>query len=197
MKRLAGDARRSGWARWLSPRVGSVGLLGTAGCLVPDTDYCALVYGDRSCPEDRGSCVLAKETTAHTGIDDGCSASVPRDFVSVHYGLPTSVAASEDRPGDPRSLQGMLSGLGYEGCATVDELETRLGPTVAGVADVRRHLEERGHTRRAAMALDSGHVAAIVAFDVAVTALIDECLQSGTETGGSGSESSGPTGDGP
>lgn len=183
------------WGRRLSSRAGSVGLLVTTGCLVPDADYCALVHGDRSCPQDRSICVLAKESASHADIDDGCSASVPEEFVHVRYGLPTSVAAPEGSPDDPRSLQGVLNHLGYERCASIDDLEARLGPLVADMANVRKHLEERGHVRLAAMALDDRQAGAIGAFDAAVTAWVDECLLSETETTGSSSESGDTTGE--
>lgn len=177
------DVQHGGWARRLFVCAGAVGHLGATGCLVPDTDYCAFLYGDLSCPAEQSFCVLAKEPTSHTNIDDGCSATVPKGFVRVHYGLPTSIAAPAERPDDPRSLEGILAHLGYDGCGSADELDVSLGPAVAGVADVRRHLGERGHTRRAAMALESKHVGAIGAFDAAVTTWIDACTtQDGVAT---------------
>lgn len=197
MTRSSSNIWHGGWARWLCASVGSWGFLSATGCLVPDADYCAFVYGDRSCPEDRSFCVLAKEPTSHTNIDDGCSATVPDGFVRVHYGLPTSVAAPAERPDDPRSLGGVLAHLGYEACVTTDEIEASLGPLVASVAEVRRHLGERGHVRRRAMSLSREHVDAIEAFDEAVTAWVAECLPSETETTGSSSQSWGTTGEAP
>lgn len=182
MTTRSSDVQHGGWARWLFVGAGAVGHLGATGCLVPDTDYCAFLYGDLSCPAEQSFCVLAKEPTPHTNIIDGCSATVPEGFVHVHYGLPQSVVAPAERPDDPRSLEGVLVHLGYDGCGSADELEASLGPWVAGVADVRRHLEERGHTRRSAMALDSKHVHSIGAFDAFVTMWIDECTQGGTST---------------